>query len=186
MPEEVVVRLDPGMAFGTGTHPTTQLCLAALERYVQPGASVLDLGTGSGILAIAAAKLGARPVLGLDIDAEAVRAARENVDANGVGDAVSVELGSLREVIDIGDLRFEIRGWGLVVANILSSIIVRLLDEGLARVVAPGGPLILSGILETQAEEVEQAARQAGLLVSERTQLGDWVAVVARKAEIGD
>jgi ribosomal protein L11 methyltransferase len=171
-PGEVLVQLDPGMAFGTGTHPTTQLCLAALEDYLQLGGAVLDLGTGSGILAIAAAKLGAASVLALDIDPEAVRVAGENVAANGVGEVVRVEHGSLAAALDIGH-------WPLVIANILSSVIIKLFDEGLARAVAPGGRLVLSGILAEQAEEVKQAAQRSGLRVTEQRQSGEWVALLA-------
>jgi ribosomal protein L11 methyltransferase len=171
-PGDVVVRLDPGMAFGTGTHPTTQLCLAAIEDYLRPGGAVLDLGTGSGILAVAAAKLGAASVLALDIDPEAVRAAQENAALNGVGGAVRVELGSLSPALFTTPS-------SLVICNILSSIIVRLLGEGLAQAVAPGGVLILSGILESQAGEIKQAALKAGLSVAEQRQMGEWVAIVA-------
>src|SRR6185436_12087771 len=96
-PEDIPIRIDPGMAFGTGTHPTTQLCLAAIEKHLRPGQAVLDLGTGSGILSVAAAKLGAGPILALDIDAEAVRVARENTALNGVADRIQIEEGSLAE-----------------------------------------------------------------------------------------
>jgi ribosomal protein L11 methyltransferase len=173
-PADVPIRLDPGMAFGTGTHPTTQLCLAALEDLARPGEPVLDLGTGSGILAIAAAKLGARPVLALDIDAEAVRAARENVAANEVSDSVRVEQGTLSPSLFIVHC-------SLVICNILSSVIIRLLDEGLARAAAPGGRLILSGILDSQAAAVKQAAVKAGLSVDEQRQMGEWVAILATR-----
>lgn len=190
-PDEVALRLDPGMAFGTGTHPTTQLCLAALEDYLHPGEAVLDLGAGSGILSIAAAKLGASPVLARDIDPEAVRVAGENVAANGVGDVVRVELGSVSESLPTAErprcevervahgLRPAPQRSGLVIANILSSVIIKLLREGLAQTVAPGGVLILSGILESQAKEVESAVRAAGMEVKERRQMGEWVAIVA-------
>lgn len=194
-PDDVPLRLDPGMAFGTGTHPTTQLCLAAIEDYLRPGDSVLDLGTGSGILAIAAAKLqtfhgasvqtlhGASvqtlhatslpgPILALDIDPEAVRVASENVEANGVAASVQVRLGSLSNALEFGN-------WELAIANILSSVIIKLLSEGLAQTVAPGGALILSGVLEAQAGEVESAVREAGMEVKERRQMGEWVGIVA-------
>lgn len=172
-PGDVLVRLDPGMAFGTGTHPTTQLCLAALEDCLGPGQTVLDMGTGSGILAIAAAKLGAASVLALDTDPVAVNVARENVVANGVGEIVKVEAGSLARALEMGN-------WGLVICNILSSVIIELLDEGLAGAVAPGGTLVLSGILESQAGEIKQAAQKAGLKVMEQRQSGEWVAVIGR------
>jgi ribosomal protein L11 methyltransferase len=177
-PEDVVLRLDPGMAFGTGTHPTTQLCLAALETYLQPGQALLDLGTGSGILAIAAAKLAAGPILALDIDAEAVGVARENTAANGVGQQIRVEAGSLAEVLEgqFGRVEFPV-----VVANILPSVLGALFAEGLARTVAPGGAIILSGILEAQAADVREAGERQGLEYVAQEQAEGWVAVVLRR-----
>jgi ribosomal protein L11 methyltransferase len=180
-PDDIAVRLDPGMAFGTGTHPTTQLCLAALERHAQPGQAMLDLGTGSGILAIAAAKLGAGPILALDIDDEAVRVARENTAANGVAENIQVARGSLREVLE-GQFGPEWRSAPVVVANILARIIVTLLDEGLGDVVAPGGLLITSGILESQAYQVVAAMKAHGLSVRAQEQIEDWVAILGEKA----
>ncbi len=185
-PDDVAVRLDPGLAFGTGTHPTTQLCLQAIERHLKPGARLLDLGTGSGILAIAAARLGAGPVLGVDIDAEAVRVARENAAANGVAGQVRLEPGSLAEVLD-GRFGAE---WGrggpgapFVVANILARILVDLLDQGLAEAVAPGGLLVLSGVLDSQAYQVRGALSAHGLTLAAQEQSEDWVALLARKGE---
>ena len=177
-PDDVPLRLDPGMAFGTGTHPTTQLCLAAVEAYLRPGQPMLDLGTGSGILAIAAAKLSAGPILALDIDGEAVRVARENCMASGVADQVRVEAGSLAEVLagQFGQVEYP-----LVVANILSSVLVTLFAEGLARVVAPGGVLILSGILEAQVAGVREAGEAQGLQFVAQEQREEWVALVARR-----
>jgi ribosomal protein L11 methyltransferase len=179
-PGVVAVRLDPGMAFGTGTHPTTQLCLQAIERHLTPGAPMLDLGTGSGILAIAAARLGSGPVLALDVDPEAVRVAGENTVANGVAEQVRVAAGSLAEVL-AGAYGPEWRGAPLVVANILARVIINLLSEGLAETVAPGGLLVVSGILDTQAYEVVAALRMAGLTVVAKEHLDDWVALIARK-----
>jgi len=179
--DDVPIRLDPGMAFGTGTHPTTQLCLAALERHLPPGAAVLDLGTGSGILAIAAARLGSGPVLALDIDPEAVRVARANVAANGVADPlrVRVEQGSLAEVL-AGQFGAP-QPTELVVANILARVIVQLLEQGLTRAVAPGGLLIVSGILDTQAYEVNAALKAQGLTLLAQEHMEDWVAIIARR-----
>src|SRR5262249_4531505 len=119
-PAEVILDLDPGMAFGTGVHPTTRLCLQLVERHLAPGASVLDLGTGSGILAIAAAKLGAARVLAVDIETTAVRVAHENVDRNGVGAVVQVEEGELDRVP--ADVRFD-----LILANINLRVIRQVL-----------------------------------------------------------
>ncbi len=145
-----VVRLDPGIAFGTGTHPTTRLCLAWLDQSLSAGASVLDYGCGSGILAIAAAKLGAGAVLGVDIDPQALAAARANSRANNV-DASYTDLHGLSQ----SKITFDV-----VLANILSNPL-KLLAPALAARVAPRGFLVLSGILERQAGEVIAAYRRA-------------------------
>jgi len=179
-PGDVEVRLDPGMAFGTGTHPTTQLCLQAIERHLKPGQPMLDLGTGSGILAIAAAKLGAGPILAVDIDAEAVRIARENAVANGVAERLHIDDGSLAEVL-AGRYGPQWVGVPFVVANILARVIVNLLEAGLAQTVAPGGLLVLSGILDSQAYQVLGALPQHGLTLAAQEQIEDWVAIIARK-----
>lgn len=182
-PDDVAIRLDPGMAFGTGTHPTTQLCLLAIERYLPPGAPVLDLGTGSGILSIAAAKLGAGPILAVDIDDEAVRVAGENTAANGVAERIQVAQASLAEVL-AGQFGPQWRGVPLVVANILARVIILLLGQGLADTVAPGGRLIVSGILDTQAADVHAALVDAGLTVLAQEQIDDWVALIAEKPAV--
>lgn len=179
-PQAVAIRLDPGMAFGTGTHPTTQLCLLAIERHLRPGQAMVDLGTGSGILAIAAAKLGAARVLALDIDAEATRVARENAAANGVERQVQVHDGSLAE-LRAGAFGPAWPNAPLVVANILARVIVNLMEAGLAEVVAPGGLLVVSGILEGQAYQVRAAMSMAGLEVVAQERLEDWVAIVGRR-----
>ena len=171
-PDEVIVTLDPGMAFGTGLHPSTQLCLQALEDLVQPGMRVLDVGTGSGILAIAAARLGAAQVLGVDIEAVSVRTARENAALNGVEGIVRVEQGSVDDAF---------RGtFDLVLANILAEIIARLAPD-LARHVAPDGWLVVSGILESRLPAVGRACGVAGLAIARRRQEGEWVALEARR-----
>lgn len=170
---EVVIELDPGMAFGTGLHPTTQLCLMTLEERIQPGARLLDLGTGSGILAIAGAKLGAGSALALDTDADAVAAARRNVSKNQVTDRIEVACGSLAQA----EGRFD-----LVLVNILAPVIVEMAGQGLADRLAPDGLLVTAGILEDQAEEVEAALEAAGLVIAERRQIEDWVALVAERA----
>jgi ribosomal protein L11 methyltransferase len=179
-PERIAVRIDPGMAFGTGTHPTTQLCLELLETCYpgqKSGSEVIDVGCGSGILSVAALKLGARRALGVDIDEEAVRVARENAVLNGVSDRFEIALGSLQEIRS-GD--FGLRQAPVVLANILAPVIIRLLDEGLAGLAAPGGALILSGILDEQKEGVISALERAGCGVGEVRQIGDWVAIKAR------
>ena len=168
-PDEVVIELDPGMAFGTGLHPTTRMCLQALEEHLKPGDKVLDLGTGSGILAIAAAKLGAGSVLALDNDPQAVRAARANVQSNGVQDIVTVEPGSLDKAAE----EFE-----LVLVNILARVIVELADQGLVDRVRPAGLMIAAGIIEEQEAEVTAALGEHGLEIVERRQEKDWVTLV--------
>ena len=179
-PADVPIRLDPGMAFGTGTHPTTQLCLQAIERHLAPSQAMLDLGAGSGILSIAAARLGAGAVLALDIDEDAVRVAAENALANGVADRVRVAQGSLAEVL-AGQYGPEWRGVPLVVANILAHVIVKLLDAGLGETVAPGGLLVLSGILDAQAADVTAALARNGLTLAAKEHQEDWVAIIARR-----
>lgn len=190
-PTRIPIKIDPGMAFGTGTHPTTQLCLEFLETYI-PGQSairnlqsamrstysVIDVGCGSGILSIAALKLGAASALGVDIDEAAVKASRENAAANGVAENLSLGVGSVAEVL-AG--RFGVRQASLVLANILAPVIIRLFDVGLDELVAPDGALILSGILEEQAESVVSAARSRRMKLVEKRQTGDWVAVTFKR-----
>jgi ribosomal protein L11 methyltransferase len=176
----VAVRIDPGMAFGTGTHPTTQLCLELVEKIltapdVRPEETdVIDLGSGTAILSIAALKLGARHALGVDIDPEAVDAAKENAAVNGVEARLELGTGSLANILK-GD--FSIRRARLVLANILAPVLARLLDEGLAGLLTGDGALVLSGILAEQSPEVETAARKQRLRLVERLQVGDWVAL---------
>jgi ribosomal protein L11 methylase PrmA len=238
------IRIDPGMAFGTGTHPTTQLCLEIMdgwmtvrqyedgegleEREILRSAqndnqkarndnqkawndnqkarndnqedqndnqeaqndnkearndnniSVIDVGCGSGILAIAALKLGAKQALGVDIDPEAMRAAQENAALNGVTGQLELGLGSLS---DIQKGAFSLRKAPLVLANILAPVLVRLLDEGLGSLIMAEGLLVLSGVLEEQASEVEVAALKNGLVRVDRRQIGDWVALAFSPVE---
>lgn len=177
-PGDISIALDPGMAFGTGTHPTTQLCLEALEDRVKPGSRVLDLGCGSGILAIAAARLGAASVLALDTDPVAVESAQQNIAHNGVAAIVTAQQGSLETVIT-SPRRFD-----LLVVNILARTIIAMCAQRLGDVVRPGGTALFSGIIHDQADEVEAALRQTGLLPSARRQQGDWVLIEARR--LGD
>jgi ribosomal protein L11 methyltransferase len=179
-PDDLEIRLDPGMAFGTGTHPSTGLCLKIIERRLTPGAPMLDLGTGSGILAIAAVRLGSGPVLALDIAPEAVRVAGENVRTNGVADRVQVAKASLAEVL-AGQFGASWLSTPLVVANILASVIIPLLEQGLATIVAPGGLLVVAGILDKQAYRVIAAIEAAGLTIAAQEHLEEWVAFIARK-----
>jgi ribosomal protein L11 methyltransferase len=171
--ETVVIALDPGMAFGTGTHPTTQLCLESLEAQMQPGMQVLDLGCGSGILAIAAAKLGAAHVLALDTDPIAVTSTEQNSARNATEAQITAQAGSLDQL--------EGQQFDLIVVNILARIIIMLCEQGLGNGVRPGGLAIFSGIIEDQAAEVEAALRATGLEPVQRRQQGDWVAIEARR-----
>jgi ribosomal protein L11 methyltransferase len=169
-PEAVIVRLDPGVAFGTGTHPTTRLCLRWLDAALSKGATVLDFGCGSGILAIAAAKLGAARVVGSDIDPQALQAARANSEANAVRadytDPDSLQAGT----------------WDVVLANILSNPLMLLAPALLARV-APGGALVLSGVLERQADQVIEAYRasDASLPLSVWAAEDGWVCLAGHR-----
>ena len=178
--DRVAIRIDPGMAFGTGTHPTTQLCLELMEKTIgdiresNKEFRVIDVGCGSGILSIAALKLGAGSVVGVDIDAGSVKNSRENADTNGIGDELIVGLGSVSEIRD-GQFAFDKAP--LVVANILAPVIVRLFDAGLADLVEDQGRIILSGILEEQEKRVLEAGGARGFELSERRQMGDWVAL---------
>ena len=174
--DELEVVLDPGMAFGTGTHPSTQLCLQALEDHLRSGSDVLDLGCGSGILAIAAARLGAGSVLALDNDVVAVSAARQNLGFNPGVSGVRVEEGSLGELL-AQDKRFD-----LIVVNILARVITAFCEEGLGEVLRPGGCGIFSGIIEDQANDVSAALRRAGMKPVATLRQGDWVALVTRRA----
>ncbi len=185
-PRRIPIRIDPGMAFGTGTHPTTQLCLELLEQAfdaaqgtVQPThMRVIDVGCGSGILSIAALKLGAVQALGVDIDPESIKNSRENADTNGIGDELVLGIGSVSEVLQG---RFPWRSARLVLANILAPVIIRLLAAGLADLVEPGGTIILSGILQDQAQGVLDAAQAKGLRPQETRRMGDWVAISVTK-----
>ena len=170
-PQAIVVRLDPGVAFGTGTHPTTQLCLAWLDSNLVPGSTVLDYGCGSGILAIAAGKLGAGILLGVDVDEQALAAARGNSAANGVTARYTDPAGLPPGTFDI------------VLANILSNPLKLLAPALLARV-APRGALVLSGVLERQAEDVIATYRASDPHVALsvwRTSEG-WACLVGRRA----
>jgi ribosomal protein L11 methyltransferase len=187
-PDEVLIRLEPGMAFGTGLHPTTRLCLEAMETHLTPGSTVLDVGTGSGVLAIAAASLGAASVLALDADPVAVTVADENVALNGVGDTVAVRHGSLPGG-DVVQRHFDTDGvlplleagrFDLVVINILAPVIVGMAPS-LAERCTPGGQLIAAGLIEGQEGAVVEALMAQQLQIIERAQEKDWVALVARR-----
>ena len=168
---EIVVELDPGAAFGTGQHATTSLCIRALEELVRPGMTVFDVGTGSGVLAIVAAKLGAKRVEAVDFDPVAVRVARENVRQNGAEDVVHTERSDLlKSVAGEADL---------IIANIIADIIVRLFGE-VKGSLAAGGTMLLSGIIEDRLADVVEAAGRHGFSVEKIEQEKGWAAVIVK------
>ena len=175
-PSDVVIVLDPGMAFGTGHHPTTRSCLEQLERLVAPGASVLDFGCGSGILSIAASKLGASSVLGVEADSSAVRVAKQNARENGVQHNVLVVEGTLP--------RPEARpgAFDVAVANISAKVVSEASTE-LVRAVKPGGAVIASGIILDNKAVVERSMAAAGAALADTIVDGDWVTLVYSTAE---
>lgn len=166
--DEVAITLDPGMAFGTGLHPTTRGCLALLQVVDPMPARVLDVGCGSGILALAALRLGAERAIGVDTDPLAVEATRANAERNGLGDRIEASVGALPSIA--GD-RYE-----LVLANLVAAVLVDIAAR-LAAHLAPGGTLLASGIIEPRAAEVQDAMRDAGLHIVERRVDREWVSL---------
>lgn len=177
-PKRIPVKINPGMAFGTGTHPSTQLCLEFLDELIEPALApptrFIDVGCGSGILSIAALKLGASAALGVDIESEALSNARENANSNGLGAELILGAGSVSTVLEG---RFPFRSAQLVAANILAPVIIRLLEDGLRDLLTPDGHMILAGILVSQEEDVTRACRKAELAPVARRAMGDWVAL---------
>ena len=169
--DDVQMRLDPGMAFGTGTHDTTRLCLELLEECVTPATRILDVGTGSGILSVGGVLLGAPSALGVDIDPVAVKVANENAEINEVSDKTEFVCGDLTDKVHG---QFEI-----VTANIVADIIIRLLST-VKNYLLKGGVLIVSGIIDTRADEVENACHEAGFTTEKRLEHGGWVAIKLR------
>jgi ribosomal protein L11 methyltransferase len=177
-PEEVVLELDPGMAFGTGLHPTTRMCLEQVEQRTKAGMRVLDVGTGSGILALAAAKLGAASVICIDNSSVAVESATANAAANKLSDKITVVLGILDEAENA-----RLAGpYDMVLVNIIAHVIGGMAPE-LARVLAPGGLLIASGIIEARRDDAEPALLAAGLELIDQAMIDDWIALIMRKPE---
>jgi ribosomal protein L11 methyltransferase len=179
--DEKIIELDPGMAFGTGTHPTTSLCLRTLESVIQGGEEVIDVGTGSGILAIGAVKLGAKHVLALDLDPVAVSSARENTRLNELEERITIKESDLLSVLNASDPTLGIQlPVKLVVANILAEIILLFIDD-VYNALQPGGIYIASGIWKNKEEAVETALKAAGFEITEINRDEDWLAFVARK-----
>lgn len=176
--DEVVLTLDPGMAFGTGLHPTTRMCLEQIEKRVRPGMRILDVGTGSGILAIAAGKLGAESIYAIDNSSVATESARENAAMNDLSECIQVQLGEL----SMEEARRMEGQYDLVIANIIAHIIGSIAPQ-LATTVAPNGLLIVSGIIEARRQDAEGPLLEAGLELVEESMIEDWLALVFRKRQ---
>ncbi len=170
--DELIIELDPGMAFGTGTHPTTVMCIQALEQTVQKDDLVVDVGTGSGVLSISSALLGAKHIQALDLDEVAVESAKMNIKLNKVQDRIDVSQGNLLDGVD--------QQADVVVANILAEVIMRFTDD-VAKVVKPGGYFIASGIIQPKKEDVKHAIISSGFTIDETIQMEDWVAFIAKR-----
>lgn len=170
--DEIIIDMDPGMAFGTGTHETTRMCIEALEKYVTNEKTVFDIGTGSGILAITAAKLGADEVIGVDLDPVAVDSARQNVELNKVHSNIKILEGNLMEVVD-GKA-------DIVVANIIADVII-FLAEDVKKFIKDNGYFIASGIIRERSQDVENKLAECGFKVEEVNTLGEWVCIVAKR-----
>jgi ribosomal protein L11 methyltransferase len=170
--DELIIELDPGMAFGTGTHPTTVMCIQALERTVRKSDRVVDVGTGTGVLSIASAMLGASSVLALDLDEVAVKSAIINSKLNKTNEVVTVSQNNLLDGVN--------QEADVVVANILAEVIVRFTDD-VARVVKKDGYFISSGIILQKKDEVRAAIERSGFEIIETIQMEDWIAMIAKR-----
>ncbi|WP_427339530.1 50S ribosomal protein L11 methyltransferase [Caloranaerobacter sp. DY30410] len=173
-PEDIVIELDPGMAFGTGTHETTIMCIRQLEKYVHQHDIVFDIGCGTGILSIAAAKLGAISTIGIDLDEVSVKVAKENVRKNGVANTVQIRKGNLLDVVD-GKAN-------VIVANIIAEVIVKL-AEVVPKFLLEDGVFIASGIILDKIKDVEAALDKNGLEVIDEMKMGEWACLVSRIKE---
>lgn len=171
--DELIIELDPGMAFGTGTHPTTVMCIQALERTVRPGDRVIDVGTGSGVLSIAAAMLRAEDVRAFDLDEVAVTQAKLNIKLNKVHNMVNVSQNNLLDGVEEGSA-------DVIVANILAEVILRFTVDA-ARIVKPGGYFITSGIIQQKKDQVKEALVSSGFEITETILMEDWVAIISKR-----
>ena len=178
--DKMIIHIDPGTAFGTGMHETTQLCMRQLKKYVTPETELLDVGTGSGILSIAALKMGARHAVGTDLDPCAISAAKENLEANDIPEgSMDVMIGNIIDDKEIQD-QVGYEKYDIVAANILADVLVPLTPVILHQM-KKGGLYITSGIIDEKEDTVVQAVKEAGLEVVEITHKGEWVSVTARK-----
>ncbi len=170
--DEVIIEMDPGMAFGTGTHPTTVLSIQAIERFLNEGDLVLDVGAGSGILSVASVLLGASEVLAYDLDEIAVSSTENNARLNQVEDRISARQNDLLNGVDVKA--------DLIVSNILAEIIVRFTEDAY-QLLKPGGYFITSGIIQGKKEDVKQSLKNAGFDIVEVNQMEDWISIIATK-----
>lgn len=170
--DEIILTLDPGLAFGTGTHPTTQLCLQLLETTLGNNETVIDVGTGSGVLSIASAYLGAEKIFAYDLDDIAVSSAKSNIQLNDLSETIVVDTNDLLHGID--------HEADLVVANILAEIIEPLIPDAM-RVLKPNGKFISSGIIKEKKDHIIGKLTEKGFVIEQVNQMGDWVAILARK-----
>jgi ribosomal protein L11 methyltransferase len=168
---DIVLVLDPGMAFGTGMHPTTRLSLYQIEKLVQPGQSLFDVGTGSGILAIAAMRVGASPIDAVDIEPMSVRVAKGNLDLNDAGNQITLDVGSADWAGG--------KSYDVVVANIIARVLISIADD-LKAATKPGGLLLLSGIIEPKETETRERFDALGFEMLERNQIEDWISLAYR------
>jgi len=173
-PGDIIVEIDPGMAFGTGYHPTTQLCLNILQDIVKGGETVLDMGTGSAVLAIAAAKLSAGHVTGLDIDSVAVEAAQANVEQAGLSSTVTIQRADSPKAFNCKA--------DIVIANIIAKVLVEMAED-LFSSLRPGGKLVSSGIISERVDEVRDKYESIGLVTVEVRCMGDWAAIISTRPE---
>ncbi|WP_077367982.1 50S ribosomal protein L11 methyltransferase [Anaerosalibacter sp. Marseille-P3206] len=169
--EDIIIELDPGMAFGTGTHETTSMCIKQLEKYIKPDYTVFDVGCGSGILSIVSAKLGAKKVIAVDIDEVPVRVSKENIELNKVSDIVDVRRGNLLDVVD--------EKADLVVSNIIAEVIVEL-TQGIVKYLDGNSIFIASGIIVEKMDMVKEALEKAGFQILEVDIMKDWVCIVSK------